>query len=144
MNAVDRLKAVVAAAGMLVGTVALWTANPVAWLWLGSQVDAGGPPSMTAVVVVVLGVVLTAAALATGIAALHRRYRQIRGIRTTVRLRVPWLATPSRRGRNRPRELELTMLDVIVISSVLIAIGLYEYWFLFEAGSPLDQRTGRR
>lgn len=43
----------------------------------------------------------------------------------------------------RPREVELTALDVILVSSVLLALGLYNYWFLFEAGSPLDQRTGR-
>ena len=35
------------------------------------------------------------------------------------------------------------MLDVIFIGSVLIAISVYNYWFLFESGSPFDQRTGR-
>jgi hypothetical protein len=130
---------------MLAGCLAIWTANPVFWLWVGSQLDKGGPPSFTAIVTVVIGVLATAGALTWVLAALHRAYRTNRGGPATVKLRMPWLGSAgAQRAAGRPRELELTVLDIIVISSVLLAIGLYEYWFLFEAGSPLDQRTGRR
>jgi hypothetical protein len=130
--------------GMLVGCLSLWTANPIAWLWVASQIDAGGPPSMTAIMVVVIGVLITAAALAVLLAWLHRRYRQIQGAPDTVTLRMPWLSAPSGQRAGRPREVELTVLDVILISSVFLAVGLYEWWFFFHAGSPIDQRTGRR
>ena len=143
VNVVDRVKAGTLVLGMLVGCLALWTANPVAWLWVASQIDEGGPPSMTAIMVVVIGVLLTAAALGFLLTWLHQRYRQIQGAPGTVRLRVPWLSAPSGQRTGRPRELELTVLDVILITSVFLAAGLYEWWFIFHAGSPIDQRTGR-
>jgi hypothetical protein len=143
VNVGDHLKAGTLVLGMLVGCLSLWTANPIAWLWVASQIDEGGPPSMTAIMVVVIGVVLTAVALAVLLAWLHRLYRQIHGVRETVRLRMPWLSSPSSHRAGLPRELELTVLDVILISSVFLAAGLYEWWFVFHAGSSIDQRTGR-
>jgi len=143
VNVIDRMKAGTLVLGMLVGCLALWTANPVAWLWVASQIDEGGPPSMTAIIVVVLGTILTAVALAMLLARLHRRYREIHGVRETVTLRMPWLTAPTGQRTGRPRELELSVLDVILIASVFLAAGLYEYWFIFHAGSPIDQRTGR-
>jgi NADH:ubiquinone oxidoreductase subunit K len=143
VNVGDRLKAGTLVIGMLVGCLALWTANPIAWLWVASQIDEGGPPSMTAIMVVVIGVVCTAVALAVLLAWLHRRYREIHGVHETVRLRMPWLSSPSGQRAGLPRELELTVLDVILISSVFLAAGLYEWWFIFHAGSSIDQRTGR-
>jgi hypothetical protein len=126
--------------GMVVGCVAIWTVSPLGWLWVASQVDAGGPPTMQAIAVVVLGVVLTSLAIGKGMTILHARYRHLRG-QDTLTIRLPWGRT---QGRERTgRQLELTVLDVILISSVLIAISLYNYWFLFESGSPFDQRTGR-
>ena len=143
VNVIDRLKAGAMVLGMLVACESLWTVNPIAWLWVASQVDAGGPPSMTAIMVVVLGVLLTAAAFAALLARLHGRYRDLHGTPETLRLRMPWLSAPSGERRGAPRELEVTVLDVILITSVLVAAGLYEWWFVFHAGSPIDQRTGR-
>lgn len=135
-----RIQAVLLVIGMVVGCVAIWTVSPLGWLWVASQVDAGGPPTMEAIAVVVVGVVLTSLAIGKGMTVLHARYRQLRG-QETVTIRLPWGRT---QGHERTgRQLELTVLDVILISSVLIAISLYNYWFLFESGSPFDQRTGR-
>ena len=139
-----RLGAVALVLAMIAGCLSLWTLNPIFWLWIGSKIDEGGPPSMTAVVVVVLGLVGTGVAIGMLLAKLHASYRDIRGVRMTMKLRAPWSSSAAAaHGKHRPREVELTVLDVILISSVLIAAGLYEYWFLFEAGSPFDQRTGR-
>jgi hypothetical protein len=143
VNVGDRIKAGTLVIGMLAGCLSLWTANPIAWLWVASQIEQGGPPSMTAIMVVVVGVLATAAALAVLLTWLHSRYRKINGAPETVRLRMPWLTTGSASRTGMPREIELTVLDVILISSVLLAAGLYEWWFFFQAGSPIDQRTGR-
>jgi hypothetical protein len=140
----SRLKATLIALTMLAACLALWTASPVLWLWVGSQIDRGGPPSMTAIVTVVIGILSTSAGLAWLLAALHRAYRTTRGGPGSVKLRMPWLGSGGQGTKGRPRELELTVLDIILIGSVFLAVGLYEYWFLFEAGSPIDQRTGRR
>ncbi|MCA1681569.1 MAG: hypothetical protein LC777_22820 [Actinobacteria bacterium] len=95
---------------------------------------------MQAIMVVVVGVVATSLAIGKGMAILHARYRDLRG-QATIVVRLPWGRT---QGSERTgRQLELTVLDVILISSVLIALALYNYWFLFESGSPFDQRSGR-
>ena len=144
MDSGARLRAVALVLAMIAGCLSLWTLNPIFWLWLASQIDEGGPPSMTAVVVVLLGLVGTGIAIGKLLATLHANYREIRGVRTTVTLRAPWSSSAAAaHGKHRPRELELTVLDVLLISSVLLAVGLYEYWFLFKAGSPIDLRTGR-
>lgn len=144
MNSRARVCAVALVTAMIAGCLSLWTLNPIFWLWLASKIDAGGPPSMTAVVVVLLGLVGTGIAIGKLLATLHANYREIHGVRTTVTLRAPWSSSAAAaHGKHRPRELELTVLDVILISSVLLAAGLYEYWFLFHSGSPIDLRTGR-
>lgn len=145
VNARGRFRAATLVVAMLAGCLSLWTLNPILWLWVASQIDKGGPPSMTAVVVVLVGLVGTGVALGKLLAILHARYREIRGVRTSVRLRLPWSSSAAaEHARNRPREIELTVLDVILISSVFVAVALYQYWFLFESGSPFDQRTGRQ
>ena len=144
MDSGARLHAVALVLAMIAGCLSLWTLNPIFWLWVASQIDEGGPPSMTAIVVVLLGLVGTGIAIGKLLATLHASYREIRGVRTTVTLRAPWSSSAAAaHGKHRPRELELTVLDVILISSVLLAAGLYEYWFLFKSGSPIDLRTGR-
>jgi hypothetical protein len=144
VNSANRAKAVGLVLAMLAACLSLWTLNPLLWLWVASQIDAGGPPSMTAISVVVLGVIITCVAIAKLLAVLHRNYREIRGIRTTVKVRMPWSGSGrDERGPRRPRELELTVLDVILIGSVFLAAGLYEYWYIFESSSPIDQRSGR-
>src|SRR5688572_21607557 len=136
-----RIRAVALVIGMVAGCLAIWTASPLGWLWVASQVDAGGAPTMQAIAVVVVGVVLTSLAIGKGMTVLHARYRRLRG-QGTIIIRLPWGRT---QGSERTgHQFELTVLDVILVSSVLIALALYNYWFLFEAGSPLDQRSGRR
>ena len=100
-------------------------ASPLAWLWVASQMDAGRTPSMGAITVVVLGVCVTTLAIGKGLAVLNARYRDLHHTRATIRVHLPWLR--SLRGE-RAREtgsdsVELTVLDVMLISSVFLAAG---------------------
>ncbi|MEA2306397.1 MAG: hypothetical protein QOH43_3677 [Solirubrobacteraceae bacterium] len=141
----DHLKAGGLVAGMVTGALAIWTVSPVGWLWVASQMDAGRSPSMGAITVVLLGVCGTTLAIGKGLAVLHARYRELHHTRQTIRVHLPWLR--SLRGE-RAREtgadsVELTVLDVILVGSVLLAVGAYELWYLFLSTSPIDLRTGR-
>jgi hypothetical protein len=140
-----RLRALALIAGMAIGCVSIWTVSPLVWLWIASQMEAGGPPSMGAIAVVILGVAFTTIAIGKLLAVLHARYRDLSGTRQTIRLHLSWLR--SMRGE-RPHEtgpeVELNVLDVILIASIFIALGLYDYWFLFLSDSPIDFRTGRK
>jgi hypothetical protein len=131
-------------AGMVAGTLSIWTLSPLVWLWIGSQTQDGTTPSMGAIFLVVIGVILTTAAIGKGLAVLHSHYRDLHGGTSTVRIRLAWLeSTRGARSHAKTPQLELSILDVILISSVFLAVGLYEAWFLFVSDSPIDFRTGR-
>ena len=144
MHVHARLKATGLVVGMVLAAVAIWTASPLLWLWVASQSEASSSPSMRAIGIVLLGIVATTIALGKLLAVLHAHYRELHGTRATVKLHLPWLRS-LRGGRPHERggEVELTVLDVILISSVFVAVGAYELWFLFLSTSPFDARTGR-
>jgi hypothetical protein len=145
MRARERIEAAGLVAGMVAGSLSIWTASPLLWLWVASQMDAGRSPSMGAITVVVVGICATTLAIGKLLAVLHARYRDLHHTRATIKVHLPWLR--SMRGE-RAREtgadhVELTVLDVVLISSVLLAVGAYELWFAFLSTSPIDLRTGR-
>lgn len=130
--------------GMVLCAVSIWTVSPLTWLWIASQMDSGSSPSMGAIGVVIIGVCGTTIAIGKCLAVLNARYRDLHGQRATIKLHLPWLRSlRGERPHERGSEVELTVLDVVLISSVFIAIGLFEFWYLFKSGSPLDGRSGR-
>lgn len=144
MHARARAEAVGLVLGMVACAMSIWTLSPLLWLWVASQVDEGSSPSMRAIGVVLLGVVFTTIAIGKALAVLHARYRELRGTRATIKLHLPWLRSMrGARPHERGGEVELTVLDVVLISSVFLAVGAYELWFLFYSTSPFDARTGR-
>ena len=38
---------------------------------------------------------------------------------------------------------ELSPLDVVLIVTVVVAVVMFEIWFFFFSGSPIDSRSGR-
>jgi hypothetical protein len=99
---------------------------------------------MGAVFVVV--VVLAAVCLALGVAfgRLNQAYLAMTGQAPTVRQHTPWLR--SMRGE-RPQyqgvEPTLTTPERILVGMVVVAFVLFEIWFFFFSGSPIDNRSGR-
>ena len=139
-----RTRGTVLVMGMILCAVSVWTVSPLLWLWIASQMDAGSSPSMGAIGVVIVGVALTTVAIGKCIAVLNARYRDLHGTKATIKLHLPWLRSMrGERPHERGGEVELTVLDVILISSIFIAVGLFEAWYLFKSGSPIDQRSGR-
>jgi hypothetical protein len=62
----------------------------------------------------------------------------------TVKRHTPWLRSMSgERVQYEHERAGLTPLEIILVIAVIFAIGAYEYWFFFQAGSPFDQRSGR-
>jgi len=129
---------------MAVVSLNIWTGGPLMALWVGSRVQAEGPPSMLAVglAAVTLGVVTYA--LVRILARLDATYGRMHGRPTSVRRHVPWLR--SMRGE-RPHDLkhahELGALEIILVVTVVVVFALFEAWFFFYSPSPIDQRSGR-
>ena len=119
---------------MVVGGLMLWFGNPVIWLWIGSQMTETQRASMGPYFVVAIGILGSTIAVAFALARVHRRYQEISGHIPTVRVRLPWMRSVRGEEDSRP---EVTVLDVIVVTTALLGIGAAAFWFLFLAGSSL-------
>ena len=119
---------------MVLGGLMLWFGNPVIWLWIGSQMSETQRASMGPYFVVAIGILASTVAVSVALARIHRRYQEVSGRVPTVRVRLPWLRSLRGDEDSRP---EVTVLDVIVVSTALVGIVVALFWFLFLAGSPL-------
>jgi hypothetical protein len=138
------MKRVVLVCLMALVTVNMWTGSPLLALWIGSRVQASGPPSMLAVGVAAVSLGVLTYVLVKLLARLDAVYARVAGRPTSVGRHVPWLR--SMRGE-RPHQQrharELSPLEIILIVTVVVVVALFEVWFFFYSSSPIDQRSGR-
>jgi hypothetical protein len=140
----DRMKRVGLTCLMAVTSVNIWTGSPLLAVWVGSRVQGSGPPSMAAVGVVAVTLAALSLALVKLLSGLDAIYDRLTGQGSTVRRHVPWLRSMrgERPHEDRP-ERSFSPLEVILIACVVVAVLLFEIWFFFFSGSPIDQRSGR-
>jgi hypothetical protein len=140
-----RIKRVALTCAMVLVTLNVWTGSPLFALWVGSRVQGTGPPSMLAIAVAAATLGATSFVLVKLLARLDTTYARVSGRASTVRRHVPWLR--SMRGERPEYELkranELSPLEIILISMVVLVVALFEVWFFFYSPSPIDQRSGR-
>ena len=119
-------------AGMVLGSVVLWIANPVFWLWLTGRLQST-QPSMGPYGLMLLGILATAVGCAKLLAALNRRYALVMGD-NSVNVHLPWA-----RGLGCEHEMKLvkvTVLDVVMVLSVFIAAIALFVWFVIVEPTP--------
>ncbi len=119
---------------MGVGSVVMWCANPVFWLWLASRMTSSSQPSIGPYLLVLVGTVVTMVVIGKGLGRLNALYDRITGQGSDVRVQLPWLR--SMRGE-RMSTSRTTVLDIVMIVSVALALVVMGIWFLFFAGSSL-------
>jgi hypothetical protein len=99
---------------------------------------------MSSVAVVIIVFVALSFSLVKLLAILNASYEEAAGQARMVRAHTPWLrsmrAERERYPGERPR---LTTPERILVVVAVIAILIFEIWFFFFSGSPIDQRTGR-
>jgi hypothetical protein len=119
---------------MAVGSIAMWIAVPVGWLWLGSKLQQGTQPSLGPYVLVLVGIVVSMVVIGKLLGALNRFYVRVTGTQAQVRVQMPWhKSMRGERGSTRQR----TVLDVVMIISVSVALLAFGVWFFLFAGSSL-------
>jgi MFS family permease len=125
---------------MAVGSVSMWVLNPVLWFWLTSHLQArASQAQMGPYVLLLVGVVGTAIVLAKALAALNRSYGRLSGADPTVRIIVPWrrsLRDVRHGGGEDPGRLPVSVLDVVMVLSVVAAIVAFAVWFLIVNPTP--------
>jgi uncharacterized membrane protein YbhN (UPF0104 family) len=107
---------------MLVGCLFLWIGVPVGWLWIGSHVQ-GSASLGTALMVTMLGIVVSIAVLVIALGWLNRRHAEL--------------------NERRHRPVRSSALEVILVSSAGLAVVGFAIWFfLFAGASPLPLNIG--
>jgi hypothetical protein len=101
---------------MVVGSFGLWVGTPLAWLWIGSQIQGSTDSIGAALGATFPGAVLTIVVLASLLAKLSDVYR----------------ANRRARGLEDPGNL---VLEGVLVVSAGITLAAFVIWFLFFAGA---------
>jgi hypothetical protein len=125
-------------------SINLWTGGPLFALWVGSRTQGDGPTKMTSVFIVIVVLLAVSLGLIRLIALLEEAYDKRSGNTSRVRAHTPWLR--SMRGE-RPvypgEKMSVTAPERVLVAVVIVAVAVFEVWFFFFSGSPIDQRSGR-
>jgi hypothetical protein len=121
-------------------SVNVWTGSPLLAVWLGSRVQRlSGSPSMTAIAVVLFALVVQSLILVRLLTTLNRHHDALLG-KEAERWNSPWLrSVGAERLDAAAQKRPLTLVERLVILSVVVAVGLFEVWFFFFAGSSLPR-----
>lgn len=119
---------------MLLCALSLWTVIPLAWLWIGSQLAATQFPSLGPYAVVLFGVIASILVVAWILGLLNELYLRLTGTHNVVPIRLGWLKSlrDSSSTQHPP-----SLLETVIVGSVLIACIAFLAWFFTLAGSPL-------
>ncbi len=122
---------------MLLGALALWTAIPVGWIWIGSQVASTQFPAEGPYAIVAVGIVLTILFDAWLIGRLNALYVHVTGTNRLTPMRPSWLK--SMRDSGGPAGTT-SVVEAVMMGSVLLACAVFAAWFFLLAGSPLPNQ----
>ena len=122
---------------MVLAALSMWTVIPLGWVWIASQLSEGQAPSGGPYMVVLFGVVTSILIISWVLGRLNRVYVHLTGERTVASIRPRWLK--SLRDSEAPRA-NPTVLEVVIVTSVILAILSLTVWFFVAAGSPLPSQ----
>jgi multisubunit Na+/H+ antiporter MnhB subunit len=123
---------------MLLAALSLWTAIPLGWIWIGSKMAETQFPAAGPYAVVAVGIVLTILLDAWLIGRLNALYVLITGTNRLAPMRPSWLK--SMRDTGGARGTATTVVEAVMMGSVLLAVLVFVGWFFLLAGSPLPNQ----
>lgn len=119
---------------MAVGSVMMWLGVPYLWIYFVSKSVKSSQPTMGPYVLLLFGIPLSMVIVGKLLANLNRTYGRVTHTTPEVKVRMPWhRSMRGDREEGHPR----TILDVVMVSSVALALALFGLWFAIFAGSPL-------
>jgi len=122
---------------MLLAALSIWTAIPLGWIYVGSKVSQTQFPSGGPYFVVAIGIVVSILLIAWLIGWLNRLYVQLTGTNRLTPMRSAWL----RSMRDTSSQIgTTTVVEAVLIGSVLLAAIALTIWFFFLAGSPIPNQ----
>ena len=131
------LAASVVFVAMLLAALSLWTAIPLSWIYIASKVSHTQFPSQGPYFVVAAGIILSVLVVAWLIGRLNRLYIQITGTNRLAPMRPTWLK--SMRDTS-PTAGTTTVVEAVLMGSVMLALLCLSVWFFLLAGSPIGNQ----
>jgi uncharacterized membrane protein YbhN (UPF0104 family) len=122
---------------MLAAAFSLWTVIPFGWIWVGSKVSNTQAPSSGPYAVVFFGIVISIVLVVLVLTWLNHLYERLLGSTVLDMERVRLFKSLS---DDRLKRRRWTVLEAVLLSSVICAILAALFWFLFIAGSPLPNQ----
>jgi hypothetical protein len=119
---------------MVLGSLTLWLAVPVAWLWIGSRIDSSLDASLRAYGAIAAGVPATMLVIFWLLRRIDLAHQRVTGSIPTKRLAPAW-----RRSLTEERDVhpQSSALDVILAGTAVSAVIALVVWFFLFAGSPV-------
>jgi hypothetical protein len=108
--------AVLVMAIMVIGSIVLWAGTPLAWLWIGSQIQGATQSIGAALAAAFVGVIATILVLASLLTRLSDLYR----------------ANRVARGRGDPGH---AVLESVLVVSAGVSLTAFTIWFFLFAGA---------
>jgi len=122
---------------MLLAAFSLWTAVPLSWLYIGSKVSETQFPSGFPYAVVAVGIIVSILFIAWLIGRLNDLYIRVTGTNRLAPMRPAWLKSMRDTG---PVQGSVTVVEAVLMSSVMLAAAALTLWFFLLAGSPLPNQ----
>jgi hypothetical protein len=123
---------------MVLGAFSMWTVIPFGWIWIGSKLSDTQQPSGGPYMVVFIGIVCSIIAMAWVLSRLNRLYARITGsTKLSARYLPAWKKSLS---DERESPHGMSVLEAVILASVLLAGLAMAIWFFVAAGSPLPSQ----
>jgi small-conductance mechanosensitive channel len=122
---------------MLLAAFSLWTAIPLSWVYIASKVSHTQFPSGGPYAVVAIGALVSILFVAWLIGRLNNLYIRITGTNRLAPIRPTWLKSMRDTG---PVKGSVTVVEAVLMSSVLLAALALSVWFFLLAGSPIPNQ----
>ncbi len=122
---------------MLLAAFSLWTAIPLSWLYIGSKVSETQFPSGGPYAVVAVGIIVSILFIAWLIGRLNDLYIRITGTNRLAPIRPAWLKSMRDTGSVQGN---VTVVEAVLMASVMLAALALTVWFFLLAGSPLPNQ----
>lgn len=122
---------------MLLAAFSLWTAIPLSWVYIASKLSETQFPSGGPYAVVAIGIFTSIMVVAWLIGRLNNLYVRITGTNRLEPMRPAWLKSMRDTGSVQS---SVTVVEAVLMASVMLAALALTLWFFFLAGSPLPDQ----
>ncbi len=123
---------------MVLGAFSMWTVIPLGWIWIGSKLSHTQQPSGGPYMIVFFGIVFSIIAVGWVLSRLNRLYVRITGTTQLAHRYLPAWKKSLSDERDVPHGM--SVLEAVILISVLLAGLAMAVWFFLAAGSPLPSQ----